>query len=48
MSTKTPRLGLTKPDVTDETVQTIKDLAKTFDLLVAMFAGGRSAWPRPG
>lgn len=40
MSTKTPRLGLTKPDVTDETVQTIKDLAKNFDLLDAMYPVG--------
>ena len=40
MSTKTARLGLTKPDVTDDVTQTIKDLAKNFDLLDAMFPVG--------
>lgn len=40
MSTKTSRLGLTKPDVTDGVTQTIKDLSKNFDLLDAMYPVG--------
>lgn len=40
MSSKTANLKLTKPDITDEVTQTIKDLATNFDLLDAMWPVG--------
>ncbi|MCR5631339.1 MAG: hypothetical protein K6F24_05210 [Atopobiaceae bacterium] len=40
MSSKTKNMGLTKPDVTDEIQQSIKDIAKNFDLLDAMWPVG--------
>ena len=40
MSSKTKNMGLTKPDVTDEIQQNIKDIAKNFDLLDALYPVG--------